>query len=144
MALQKLICCAVTCIFCLLLAVGCSQRDTNRSSITGEVKLDGKPLERGSILFTPIDGTKGSVAGGPIENGRYQLSSDKGPAVGQNRVEIRAIRKTGKMIQKPLAPKGQMIEESVEAIPPRYNSASTLKTEVKAGENTTNFEVASK
>ncbi len=144
MALQKLICCAVTCIFCLLLAVGCSQRDTNRSSITGEVKLDGKPLERGSILFTPVDGTKGSVAGGPIENGRYRLSSDKGPALGKNRVEIRAIRKTGKMIQKPLAPNGQMIEESVEAIPPRYNSASTLKTEVKAGENTTNFDVASK
>ena len=64
--------------------------------------------------------------------------------MGQNRVEIRAIRKTGKMIQKPLAPKGQMIEESVEAIPPRYNSGITLKTEVKAGENTTNFEVASK
>lgn len=127
----------------LLLATGCGKTDSNRGSISGEVKLDGKPLERGSILFTPIDGTKGSVAGGQIEGGQYRLSNDKGLAVGYNRVEIRAVRKTGKMVQKPLAPRGQMIEESIEAIPPRFNSASTLKTEIKPGQNTANFEVAS-
>ncbi len=132
------------CILIVLAFIGCNKTDANRSVVTGEVKLDGKPLERGSILFTPIDGTKGSVAGGQIENGRYRLSADKGPAIGRNRVEIRSIRKTGKMVQKPLAPQGQMIEESVEAIPPRFNSASTLKTDLQPGENAINFEVVSK
>jgi len=46
-------------ILIVLAFIGCNKPDANRSVVTGEVKLDGKPLERGSILFTPIDGTKG-------------------------------------------------------------------------------------
>ena len=128
----------------LLLGAGCGKSRQNRASIQGEVTLDGKPLEQGSILFTPLEGTKGTVAGGRIEGGRYRFSGDKGPAVGQNRVEICAWRKSGKMVQKPLAPRGEMIEGSVEAISPRFNSASVLKVEIEPGENTANFEVASK
>jgi len=134
----------LVCGLLLLLAIGCGKSGSNRSAISGNVTLDGKPIEHGSILFTPIEGTKGTVAGGPIEGGQYRLANDKGPAIGQNRVEIHAMRQTGKMVQKPLAPRGEMIEESVEAIPPRFNSASTLKTQIQPGENTANFDVVSK
>ena len=128
----------------LLAAVGCGKGTSNRSAVRGEVRLDGRLLERGSILFTPIDGTKGTVAGGQIEGGQYRLSNDKGPAVGRNRVDIHAVRKTGKMVPKPLGPQGQTVEESVEAIPPRFNSASTLQVNIKPGDNTANFAVESK
>jgi hypothetical protein len=128
----------------LLLVAGCRDGDANRGAVGGAVKLDGKPVEQGSILFTPIEGAKGAVTGGVIENGRYRLSEAIGPAIGWNRVEIRAMRKTGKNIPKPFAPPGQMAEEQVEAIPPQFNSESRLKVEIKPGDNTADFEVSSR
>jgi len=132
------------CAGAMLLAAGCGRSSPDRGSVSGEVTLDGKPLEQGGILFVPIEGTKGTVAGGQIVDGKYALSGEDGPAVGTNRVEIRAQKKTGKMEQKPLAPPGVMVERMVEAVPPRFNSASTLKTEIEPGENQADFQVESK
>jgi hypothetical protein len=128
----------------LVLAGGCSKDHANRGAIQGEVKLDGRPIEEGSILFTPVDGTKGTVAGTQIEKGHYRIAGHNGPALGWNSVAISTLRKTGRMVEKPMAPPGQMVEEYVEAVPTRFNSESTLKFEVKPGENTADFEVNSK
>jgi hypothetical protein len=128
----------------LLLASGCGRSGADRGAVKGMVKLDGKPVEQGSILFTPIEGAQGTVAGGEIKNGRYELSSKSGPAVGRNRVEIRAMRKTGKMVPKAFAPPGEMVPEQVEAIPPRFNLNSELKVEIQSGDNTADFDVSSR
>jgi hypothetical protein len=50
------------------------------------------------------------------------------------------VHKTGKMVPMPFPSQDKMAEEQVEAIPPRFNSASTLKVEVKPGENTADVE----
>ena len=133
------------CLALTALGPGCGKVGGNHASIRGEVKLDGKPLEHGSILFVPIDGTKGAPAGGPILNGAYALTGQDGPAIGDNRVEVQAVRKTGKMVRNPYAPKGQgkLIELEVGAIAPRFNAGSILKAEVKSGDNTVNFDVQS-
>ena len=123
--------------------LGCNADNTNRGAISGHVTLDGRPVEKGSILFTPIEGTRGVVTGGQIKDGLYRLAAAKGPVVGQNRVEIRAVRMTGKRIPKGLGGTGEMVDEQVEAVAPRFNLQSTLKFEVKPGENTSDFEVAS-
>lgn len=123
---------------------GCGGDGENRAAVHGTVTLDGQPVENGSILFTPIEETKGQVAGGPIQGGRFQLDEKVGAAVGWNRVEIRAQRKTGKMVQKPFAPVRETIPEQVEAVPARYNSESTLRFEVKPGDNLADFQVTSK
>ncbi|MBN2296241.1 MAG: hypothetical protein JXM70_27675 [Pirellulales bacterium] len=129
----------------LLLAGGCGKPAQPRGAIRGKVTLDGQLLEEGAILFVPISGTKGVVAGGPIQKGEYRLAGEEGPAVGINRVEIRAMpRKTGKMIPDPYKKDGSMIEQRVAGVPPRFNSSSTLKTEVKLGDNVADFEVFSK
>lgn len=127
-----------------LLALGCGKGDANRGTVSGAVTLDGKPLEQGSILFTPIEGTKGVVAGGQIQNGQYRFVGATGPAIGMNRVEIQAMRKNGKMIPKPMGAPGEMVEGSEQAVAARFNSESTLKIEIKPGENTANFDVTSK
>ena len=129
----------------VVLSIGCGKGSGNHASVRGEVKLDGKPLERGSILFVPIEGTKGGPAGGPIANGTYRLSGLDGPPIGINRVEIQAMRKSGKMMQNPYAPKGQgqLIELEVGAVAPRFNAGSILKAEIKPGDNTANFDVES-
>lgn len=121
---------------------GCGKGDANRAPIRGEVKLNGQLLEKGSILFVPIDGAKGSVAGGTIENGRYELSLATGAAIGSNRVEIRSSRNTGKSIQ--YAPGTSPSMEVVQMVAPRFNAESTLKVEVKLDQNTADFDVTSK
>lgn len=127
----------------IVLCAGCGGRHDNRATIHGEVKLDGQPVEQGSIQFVPVQGVDGSIAGGRIVNGRYELIGKAGPAVGVNRVEVRSSRRTGKMIEMP-RPWSGTVEETVEAASPRFNSESTLKFEVKPGDNTADFEVTSK
>jgi hypothetical protein len=127
-----------------LLASGCGGGGGDRGAVSGMVKLDGKPIEQGSILFTPVQGVHGSVTGGEIENGRYELTGKNGPALGRNRVEIRAMRKTGKMVQKPFAPAGTLVPEKVEAVSPRFNTNTTLTVEIQEGDNTADFEVSAR
>lgn len=47
-------------------------------------------------------------------------------------------------MQKPLAPKGEMIEEEIEAVGAAYNSKTQLKQTVNAGDNKVDFAVKSK
>ena len=126
----------------LLVAGGCSGQ---RGGVAGKVTLDGAALETGSISFLPIEGTESPTAGAVITNGAYEIPRDKGPMPGIFRVEIRAQRKTGNKIPAGSpAPPGTLVDETVEAIPARYNKESTLRAEVKAGANPLNFELSTK
>jgi hypothetical protein len=128
------------CAGVLLLGSGCGRANRGRGAVSGEVKLDGKPVEHGSILFLPMQGAEGREASGPIERGLYKLSA---VAIGQNRVEIRAMRKTGQKVPMPYAKHGETVDEEVPAVAERFNSASTLAAEMKPGDNVANFEVLS-
>ncbi|MBN2293332.1 MAG: hypothetical protein JXM70_12960 [Pirellulales bacterium] len=137
--------------FVLLLAgvfiVGCggSGSGPQREAVHGRVTLDGKNVMQGSIVFTPCGQTKGMVTGGTIQDGRYKLSADAGAVVGTNRVEIRSVKKTGRMVPAPMGNPGEMVEESGEGIPPQYNSQSKLQVEIKSGEdNEHNFDLKSR
>jgi len=72
-----------------------------RVAMRGMVKLDGEPLARGSIIFTPIDIVGAPPAIGYLFNtgpvrGEYALRADQGPVPGKYRVEVRqdAVRWT--------------------------------------------------
>ena len=127
-----------------LVALGCGKPGTGGAAVSGTVNLDGKPLVQGAIKFAPVGDAAGIVTGTEIKDGRYELPANQGPAVGKNRVEITAVRKTGEKVQDPLGPKGTMIEMEESAVAPRFNSASELTVEITAGENTHNFDVSSK
>jgi hypothetical protein len=142
--LRRLLLAAPVGVTVCLMVSGCAKHDANRGVVAGQVKLDGRPLEDGSILFTPIEGTKGTVAGGRIQQGQYRLTGRDGPAVGKNRVEIRAVRKSGKMVLKPMSPSGEMVDAYESAVAPRFNTKSTLTAVVEPGDNTASFEVESK
>lgn len=138
-----LACVCILCVGVLLAEPGCSKDGANNGAIQGEVKLDGKPLEQGTIRFLPAQGVKGAIAATEIVKGKYQFTGKAGPAVGMNRVEINGVRKTGRVIKK-VFPQHGTTEETVEAIAPRFNSKSTLTFEIKPGDNTADFEVTSK
>jgi hypothetical protein len=128
----------------LLLGVGCGKGGPSRNAVSGAVQLDGKPLEKSLIRFSPIKGAKGPVTGGTIENGRYQLPQAIGPMEGRHRVEINANRKTGRRVPMPFARQGETEDEYGEAIPSRFNSESTLEVEVKPGDNTLDFNLTTR
>jgi hypothetical protein len=136
-------------VLCLVVAAaGCGHG--RRAGISGTVTLDGHDLPMGSILFQPIEGTAGPNAGATIVDGYYEVPIDNGPFGGVYRVEIRANRKTGKLVKARDipglgAPKSSetMVEEVVEAVPARYNKRSSLRREVQAGHNVLDFDLSS-
>ena len=140
--IQFLLAVLVCSVTFLPLVVGCGKSAINRADVSGEVKLDGKPLEEGTIRFTPCAGVKGSVAGGSIKNGRYRFTGTKGVTIGENKVEIHAFQDTGKTYQ-PYGSGTSSVPQIIDRVAPRFNKKSTLIAEVKSGENTLHFEVAS-
>jgi hypothetical protein len=72
----------------LILFVGCGGNNPlGRKALSGNVKLDGAPLEQGNIEFHPL--FEGGVqSGGVITNGRYSIPAHEGALVGKHRVAI--------------------------------------------------------
>lgn len=120
-----------------------------RAAVEGEVLLDGEPLEEGTITFFPIGQTKGPAAGATIRDGVYSLSRREGPVVGLNHIEISSVRKTGRIVESPMAVEGDgqngnLVEEYVEFVPPQFNRDSKLERTIVADEvNTIDLELES-
>ncbi|QDU29758.1 hypothetical protein ETAA8_48730 [Anatilimnocola aggregata] len=120
--------------------LGCGSSAT---TVQGTVTFDGQPVEQGMIVFEPADGA-GPVAGGPIQNGEYQIGSESNIAPGNMIVRIRAMRATGKKIPAgPPAPDGTMVDEIQQYIPHVYNDSSNLSAQVEEGSITQNFDLRS-
>jgi hypothetical protein len=124
---------------CLATLAGC--RGENRAAVEGKVTLDGTAID-GAINFVSTDGKSVAGASGEIRAGHYSFSAARGPVVGTYRVEVRSVRKTGKVHRAP--PPANQIEEWADIIPVRYNSQSELKAEIKPGENQVDFDLKTK
>jgi hypothetical protein len=120
---------------------GCGSAGPARGSASGTVTLNGQPVD-GSITFVPTNGTAGPTAGAAIQGGKYTIPKADGPLVGNNRVELRAWRLTGRQIPNPMS-EGQFMDEKVEAFSPEYNDATKLVREVKSGHNSLDFALES-
>ncbi|MDB5338385.1 MAG: hypothetical protein JWN70_4004 [Planctomycetaceae bacterium] len=139
--------------FCLILVLGlagCWGGSNGRASVWGTVSFDAKPVEDGVIAFVPSGNTKGPSTGGRIQQGKYEISGDKGPLPGSHRVEITATRVTGTTEVKGLGtgPSGPSAAGSVKNIesyiPAQFNTQSTLEFVVRPGSNQQNFDLKSK
>lgn len=129
-------------VLAVLLAscVGCGGA-AGRVSVSGTVKLDGKPLERGMISFIPLGG--GPSAGGTIDRGSFVISGDRGPFPGRYRIEIMAFETTGSTMEDEDRA-GETQEVLRQVIPSRYNVDSTLEAELApAGPNQLSFALTS-
>jgi hypothetical protein len=127
---------------CLAMIGGCS-RSTGRQAIEGTVTLDGTPLAEGSIVFLPQPGTKSPTCGGTVLQGHFSIAPAGGAACGTFRVEITAVRKTGKKV---ISPKdNQLVDEVQQYIPAKYNQQSELTVTVsEQGPNRFDFPLSSK
>lgn len=121
----------------LSVLVGCGPND-GLTAISGEVLLDGKPLEKGSISLQPVDG-KGVSAGGDISNGRFTARTSPGNLAVQinSMVDVEKKNPTKEEIER-----GLHIDKK-EIIPAEYNRASKLRIEVTPEKKTFNFSLSS-
>jgi hypothetical protein len=116
----------------VLLLPGCGNSGRPpMGSVHGRVTLDGKPLAGASVVFKPDDGGHESTAVTNAE-GEYVLKyirDDLGCAVGMNSVRISKLRSH---------------DATSEILPKKYNQMTTLKQEVKSGDNPIDFPLSSK
>ena len=120
----------VVLVVSVAVAGGCD-RTPARSSVQGEIKLNGKPVDGGRICFIPL-GSKGTPAWTTITAGKYELSAADGPSVGKCKVEIQWQKVTGRKLK---VPPDRVVDETVEAIPTIYNKESKLELDVAPGPN---------
>ncbi|MBL9161389.1 MAG: hypothetical protein JNL18_01475 [Planctomycetaceae bacterium] len=116
----------------LLAAVGCGAGD-GKVRVTGIVTFDGSPMPDGYVTFTPEGG--GTPAAAPIAAGKFEFAVKPGA----HRVEIEASHFVGE--KNPI----MGLQPREQYVPARYNSESTLRADVKAGdENAFTFDLTSK
>ena len=130
-------------VSCVLLTViasatGCSTGDMG--SVSGTVTLDGKPLDRALVRFTPVNGDRGSIAQ-TDKDGNYSLQyslQKSGARVGEHTVTITTAAEPV-----PDEDTGEYLPARAELLPTKYNVETELKATVKAGRNTFDWELDS-
>ena len=120
---------------------GCGKGTSGRYEVSGQVTLEGAPLETGLVRFVPVGGTKSPSVGGEIKQGAFEISADDGPFAGDYRVEITASRGTGVTRYDKVLDINY--EEQEQYLPARYNSSTELTAQVTAEEtNEFNFDLS--
>ncbi|MBA4105134.1 MAG: hypothetical protein C0485_05195 [Pirellula sp.] len=124
---------AALAFFMLHVAIlGCGAGD-GKVLVSGVVTFDGSPMPDGYITFTPEGG--GTPEAAPIAAGKFEL----GLKPGSHRVEVEASHFVGE--KNPI----MGLQPREQYVPVRYNSETTLRGDVKAGdENAFVFDLTSK
>ena len=137
---------------CLLLS-GCGDGRPATSPVRGKITFEGQAVTTGKIVFYPDDGRSAMSTIGP--DGTYELRTmdpGDGAIPGKHVVTITATRTTGPAMpssfEEELAGAGTQPPSDDTAsvqwlVPEEYSQRTTtpLKAEVKAGENTIDFEL---
>jgi hypothetical protein len=127
----------------LAVACGCGPR-SDKLPVSGEVKLDGVPLDTGAIRLTSIGGEKVQATGAFIENGQFDIPQSKGLSPGTYHVEINSPNEDKPPVMDRATPGGPGIPTQPDRIPPEFNINSKQRVEVTAdGENHFVFDIKS-
>jgi hypothetical protein len=116
------------------LLAGCGDGPAS-ATVSGEVKVDGVPVEKGTITFTPADG-KGQPVTADVVNGKYEVRT----TAGKKTVMISAPVVVEKR-KDSTAPDAQWIESTKESLPDKYHSKSELTLDVQSGSNTKDWDL---
>jgi len=104
----------------LLAAIGCDRGpNVSTARLEGRVVYHGKPVERGSVSFSPREAGQGKSVGAPIENGRYSAAA---VPLGKVLLQINAVQESGKTVSE----FGKATVELVNIVPDRYRQGALL------------------
>lgn len=102
--------------------------DARRTSVAGNVTVDGEPLRWGTITFEPQQGRQAPVAWSMVARGRYSVPLHRGVTVGVNRVIVRTL---GNVEPQPTIEKAAQIDQ------PR-------QVDIQDGDNVLDFELSTR
>lgn len=127
--------CAVV-LFCVALPhTGCSRSvEIARSVVQGEIKYNGTPIQEGMIRFIP---SSGPSAQGIISGGKYRITAKGGVSLGTSKVEIEAFEESDqgqRAVSAIPEVRENVMRESKQFLPSKYNTSTRLKFDVEAGE----------
>ncbi len=110
---------------------GCGADTGGRVPLGGTVNLGGTPLDQGTIEFHPLG--EGSITGGPIKDGRFDVPATQG--VLPRKYEVRIYSTDADAAAAVDGPPGLESElpPSPERINKRYNVESELTVDVPEG-----------
>jgi hypothetical protein len=130
-----------------LLTLGCDDGKLKTYPVSGIVTMNGEPVARATVIFSPVKEGEGDAATG-ITNaqGEYKLQTaqgkvDAGTTPGEYVVMIKKTEffETGK-VTTDSSGRTSAVMDSREALPARYKSfSSPLKETVEPKRNTFNF-----
>ncbi|MDZ4817571.1 MAG: hypothetical protein SGJ20_01210 [Planctomycetota bacterium] len=128
-------------IFCLFMLGGCDSKP-ERFAATGDVSLDGKPLDQAVISFVPMGG-KGRRTGAEIKQGKFEIAAEDGLIPGEYRVEIEPYIAPQFGGHPPVASKVAKTPPSkAPVIPSSYNKQSSLRVQAIAEPNSFSFSLS--
>ena len=127
------LCVAILCLAALIATAGCNSDPYERVVVSGSVHYDGEPIREGMIRVLPVNGTQTPPNGGYIREGRYNIATKGGVAVGEYQVVIEAYRlkSTASQSEVPLA--GVPGGAAIQFLPRKYNERTVLKLTVESG-----------
>jgi hypothetical protein len=108
------------------------------ATVSGAVRVDGAPVETGTVSYAPLDGT-GAPATAEIKGGRYEVRT----TAGNKRVQISVPVVTSKR-KAHVGADAPWVEITSESLPDKYHSKSELTCDVKPGSNTKDWDLAVK
>jgi len=111
---------------------GCGGGPAGLYGVSGTVKVDGAPLEKGTISFEAAEGQRAS-SGAVISGGNFKVPRDHGLQEGKYRVVVHAAAGTGGGKAAADAPPGEGPPPPKELIPSDWNESSAHMIEVKKG-----------
>jgi len=121
----------LACLASLALLGGCGESGPQLAPVSGTVTLDGQPLATADVLFQPEEAMKSPSVGQTDAAGHFVLAYKRGvlgAVVGPHTVRISVSRE---LVRNP------------PNIPARYDAQSELRSDVKRGDNTFEFNLTS-
>jgi hypothetical protein len=121
--------------------IGCGQQKTYTVKVSGNVTLDGNPIDTGAIQFFETDGSQ-PTGGGIITGGTY--IADVPP--GKKKVLVFGLKVVGQEPEYPGDPKSKMQDITEASTPGEYNVAelTTLEADISGETKDLNFDLSSK
>lgn len=113
---------------------GCGGTDDGRVPVSGEVRLSGQPLDRGSIELHPLT-PDGVLTGGMITEGKFEIPAEQGAMPGKYQVRVFASGES--IVADPNVPPGPETDTQVSAerVAAKFNVNSEIQIDIESSGN---------
>lgn len=103
-------------------------------ALQGRIRLEGRPLYKGTIHFVPIEADHNKTAAGTVLNGEYTVPQQYGLLPGRYQVQVSSLRHDDIMRNAIAKTNGDESYEIKEEVPERFNLQSEIYVDLTKGD----------